>query len=98
MKVTFGEVKPVRQMTGRPDVGSFGLNGEVSDDLNWFKCREHFHKSYKEGDAFYFCHNPGDSERVACFLQKTEIILDLLGLGILESEYSKTMDEVEKAF
>jgi hypothetical protein len=70
------EPRIIRESLSKPEAGSFAVQPEDNESLEWIHCRDTFSSSFtKETEGFYFSHNV-DRKRIASFVEKTEIILE----------------------
>ncbi len=88
MKAEFGQNREFKQVYGTPPPGQFALEAEAGKSCYWDRCREQFAPKWEpKHEGFFFSHEPGQSENVAGFICKTEVILDLESL---KAQWKKT--------
>ena len=80
--VSFGPVKSFIQEQSVPDKGYIGIGRSNPDEMptvEWFKCREQFHRKMTESNNsdFYFAHLPDQEKSIACFIAKVEEVIAL---------------------
>jgi hypothetical protein len=73
------EIKQCNQLMGNPEIGYYALfRPDPNCSPNWQKCRETFAGEFDSATAgFYFSHDDGQSENIARFINKVEIVADI---------------------